>query len=78
MKLCINSAVLLCIAAILNLLSCGIAWFDDTRSDSSLHFRRSEYNVRLQYRHLAIPLADFVTRGSRRCISRAKKVRSMV
>jgi hypothetical protein len=76
MRSWVNSAVLLCIVAIPNLLSCGIAWFDDTRSDSSLHFRRSDYNVSLQYRHFAIPLTNFVISGSRRCIHRAEKVRS--
>ena len=74
MKLWIDSAALLCIVAIPNLLFCGIAWFDDTRSDSSLHFRRSEYNVSLRYRHFAIPSADFAISGSRRCIHRAEKV----
>lgn len=45
MKLLVNSAALLYTVATLNLSSCGIAWSDDTRSDSSLYSHRSEYNV---------------------------------
>lgn len=62
MKPWVDSAALLYIVAILNLLSYGIAWFDDTRSDCSLHFRQSEYNVSLPHYH--IPLANFLISGS--------------
>lgn len=58
MKLLATSAVLPSIADILNLLSCGIAWFDDTRSDFSVHFHRSEYNVSLQCGRSIIPSTD--------------------
>lgn len=80
MKSWVHSVALLCIAAIPNLLSCGIAWFDDTRSGSSLHFRQSDYNVSLQYRHFTIPLTDFAILAAdaafieqRRYVQRAKK-----
>lgn len=55
----ITSVVLLFIVAILNLHSYGIAWFDDTHSDSSPRSRRSEYSVSLQHYLFATLPADY-------------------